>query len=136
MKRLIIKFIYLFLVSALLSTSVSATQNSQDAYLVTLSDDSDQPDDEDRDNRPENENKGRRDFIWSTTCSINPDRIEISSIDKECIISYDIYDQYGQCIGIFCNETDFLSAVFTIKGKLKIRIVLDSFSLSGNLEVV
>ena len=118
--------------SALVIPSLSASDGSQSDYIVTLSDDRD---DEDNDNKPENENKGRRDFIWSTTCRINRDRIDIPSINKESIISYDIFDQDGQCIGSFFNETDFLSAVFTIRGKLKIRIVLDFFTLSGYLEV-
>ncbi|MDE6077529.1 MAG: hypothetical protein K2G29_07340 [Muribaculaceae bacterium] len=132
MRHLIITFVHLFLLSALAIPSASASDDSQIDYIVTLSDDTD---DEDRDNKPETGEKGRRDFIWSTTCRINPDRIDIPSIDKESIISYDIYDQYGLCIGSFFYESDFLSALFTIKGKLKIRIVLETFSLSGYLEI-
>ena len=132
MRHLIIKCIYLFLLSVLVIPSASASDHSQSDYIVTLSDDTDNEDD---DNRPETGNTGRRDYIWSTICRINPDKIEISSIDKESILSYELYDQSSLCIGSFYNEADFLDAVFTIKGKLKIRIVLETFSLSGYLEI-
>ena len=122
MRRLIIPFLYLFLLSALVIPSASASSDAE-------------ADDEDLDNKSERDNKKRRDSTWSTVCYITPDRIDISSIDKESIVSYELYDQHDQCIGSFFDESDFLSAVFTIKGKLKIRIVLDSFSLSGYLEV-
>lgn len=135
MRRLIIPFLYLFLLSALVIPSASASDDAQSDYIVTLSDDADDADDEDLDNKSERDNKKRRDSTWSTVCYITPDRIDISSIDKESIVSYELYDQHDQCIGSFFDESDFLSAVFTIKGKLKIRIVLDSFSLSGYLEV-
>lgn len=132
MRHLIIKFIYLFLLSVLVIPSASASDDSQSDYVVTLSDDTDNEDD---DNRPETGNTGRRDYIWSTTCHISPDRIDILSIDKESIVYFELYDQNGLYIGSFFNETDFLSAVFTIREKLKIRIVLDFFTLSGYLEV-
>ncbi len=135
MRRLIITFLYLFLLSALVIPSASASDDTQSDYIVTLSDDVDDIDD-DISNRSENDRPKRRDSIWSTTCHITPDRIDISSINKESIVSYELYDQHDQCIGSFFDESDFLSAVFTIKGKLKIRIVLDSFSLSGYLEVL
>ena len=136
MRRLIITIVHLFLLSALVIPSASASHDTQSDYIITLSDDADDEEDGDLDNKPERDNKKRRDSTWSTVCHITPDRIDISSIDKESIVSYELYDQYNQCIGSFFDESDFLSAVFTIKGKLKIRIILDSFSLSGNLEVV
>ena len=132
MRHLIIKCIYLFLLSVLVIPSASASDDSQSDYVVILSDDTDNEDD---DNRPETGNTGRRDYLWSTICRINPDKIEILSIDKEHILSYELYDQSSLCIGSFYNEADFLAAVFTINGKLKIRIVLETFSLSGYLEI-
>lgn len=127
MKRIIFTLIYLFSLPVLATPLVSASENAPSDYTIILS--------EDRDNKTEIGDKRRRDFIWTTTCQISTDRVEIASIDKESIISYDIYDLYGQCIGSFFNERDFLSAVFTIKGELKIRIVMDTFSLSGYIEV-
>lgn len=135
MRRLIITIVHLFLLSALVIPSASASENSQSDYTVTLSDDTNDTDDEDEDNKPERDNKKRRESTWSTVCHITPNSINISSIDKESIVSYELYDQYDQCIGSFFDESDFLSAVFTIKGKLKIRIVLETFSLSGYLEI-
>lgn len=128
-------FILVFLLCFVTYNRAIGDDSTQDDYCITLYEDEGN-EDSDRDNKGEYDPIGRRSLQWSTVCLIRPTVIVIQNIEKADILCYEILDSQNCLIGSFDQETDFLSCLYMMNGKLKIRIILDSFSLSGYCEII
>lgn len=63
------------------------------------------------------------------------DGVKIPGINEKDIISYEIYDTKGTCVGSFNNGIDFAIALFDMHGVVEIRIVLSRFILVQKIEI-
>ena len=77
-------------------------------------------------------NIGRRSAprpIHITISSING--VTIPNVDKSEVISYEIYDLNGNCIGAYIDDIDFANHLFSSNSTLQIKIILDGHILVG-----
>ena len=79
-----------------------------------------------------NDGTGRRSAprpIHITISSING--VTIPNVDKSEVISYEIYDLNGNCIGAYIDDIDFANHLFSSNSTLQIKIILDGHILVG-----
>lgn len=69
-------------------------------------------------------------------CSIsNSTGIDIASIDKNEIQSFEIYDNQDICIYSSPNDLDFIHMLFSLNGSFELRFVIDEYILVGYISV-
>lgn len=81
-------------------------------------------------------NKGHRVPARPINCVINRNGVFINaSIDKENIISYELWTISDVCVGSFIEESDFIQYLYNeeLGTDLRIKIVLPDYVLVGNL---
>jgi len=83
---------------------------------------------------PDIDEEGHRAPARPFNCIISPIGIDIPSIDKNDIISFEVYDQNGICIACFIDEQDFLSFLFSTSGAVEIIFRTDGYLLRGFID--
>lgn len=61
--------------------------------------------------------------------------VKIPGINENDIISYEIYDTKGTCVGSFNNGIDFATALLDMNGVVEIKIILPQFILVQTIEI-
>lgn len=69
-------------------------------------------------------------------CHISSDGlVEVSSIDVKEILTFEIYDGTGICIGSFGDSLSFTETLFSLSGVFEIRFVTQENILRGYVEI-
>lgn len=80
----------------------------------------------------EPEEEGRKKPARPFICTIDETSgIEFSNSEVEEILTYEIYDEQGFCVGIFTDEMDFIECLFSLSGGYKIVFTTDEYDLVG-----
>ena len=87
-------------------------------------------DDKDTDNR-----KGHRSNRRPITGEITSSGVNSPGVENSEIISFEIYDLSGICMGIYSAEMDFVNALFSLSGEFEIRFVTDEATFAGTIEL-
>ena len=82
------------------------------------------------DNR-KGDRSNRRPLIGEITSS----GVNIPGVENSEIISFEIYDLSGICMGIYSAEMDFVNALFSLSGEFEIRFVTDEAAFAGTIEL-
>ena len=61
--------------------------------------------------------------------------VTIPNVDKSEVISYEIYDLNGNCIGAYIDDIDFANHLFSITNMVQIRIILEKSTLIGWIQI-
>ncbi len=61
--------------------------------------------------------------------------IDIASIDKNEIQSFEIYDDQNICIYSSSDELDFIHVLFSLNGSFELKFVIDNYILVGYISV-
>ena len=61
--------------------------------------------------------------------------VAIPNVDKSEVISYEIYDLNGNCIGAYIDDIDFTNHLFSITNMVQIRIILEKSALTGWIQI-
>ena len=83
---------------------------------------------------PDNRN-GRRSKERPLTGEITTSGVNIPGVENSEIISFEIYDLSGICMGIYSAEMDFVNALFSLSGEFEIRFVTDEAAFAGTIEL-
>ncbi|MDE5878168.1 MAG: hypothetical protein K2H47_11830 [Muribaculaceae bacterium] len=84
----------------------------------------------------EEEPYGHRVPTRCVSCTVDMNEgIWIEGISKEDILSYEIYEETGVCEGIFSDEQDFMSFIYSVSGFHIVRFLTSDSSLVGCVEV-
>ena len=76
-----------------------------------------------RGNKNPDNRHGQRSKERPITGEITTSGVNISGIEISDIISFEIYDQSGTCLGIYSDEMDFVNALFSLSGEFEIVFV-------------
>lgn len=125
---LILPFISMLLAVFLPLTSNAASKSS---YIVTLQQESQDPDPE-HDNNPNN--KGHRMPAVPITIVITPEGIQ-SPLTADDIISYELWNDDDTCLISMADEASFIDSLYTLSGEFMIRIITTDKSYIGYLAV-
>lgn len=68
-------------------------------------------------------------------CTMGHDDIYLSNIDVAEILSFEIYNDNGDCLAIFSDKESFLNYLFTTRGYFEIRLLSAQYTLSGWIEI-
>ncbi len=72
----------------------------------------------------------------SIECTISTtDGVIIPGVDTSDILSYEIYDVEGICIGIFSDADDFVSYLFSQNGSFEVRFTTDEYIFLGYIDI-
>ena len=83
---------------------------------------------------PDNRN-GRRSKERPLTGEITTSGVNIPGVENSEIISFEIYDLSGICLGIYSDETDFVNALFSLSGEFEIVFATENTTFAGIVEV-
>ena len=83
---------------------------------------------------PDNRN-GRRSKERPITGEITSSGVSIPGVEISDIISFEIYDPSGICLGIYSDEMDFVNALFSLSGEFEIVFVTENTTFAGIVEV-
>lgn len=78
---------------------------------------------------------GRRSNRRPLTGEITTSGVNIPGVENSEIISFEVYDPSGICMGIYSDETDFVNALFSLSGEFEIRFVTDEAAFAGTIEL-
>lgn len=76
----------------------------------------------------------RRPTPFQCTISRN-EGVKISSITAEEIERYEIYDTSGACLGIFSDQDQFISSLFSRSGVFEVRFYTNDYLFIGKIEI-
>ena len=92
-----------------------------------------------QDEEPENEIPthpiGRRSKRIPLSGEITSSGVSIPGVEISDIISFEIYDPSGICLGIYSDEMDFVNALFSLSGEFEIVFVTENTTFAGIVEV-
>lgn len=66
-------------------------------------------------------------------CTITPQGITLSQVEINDVLTFEAFDNQGNCVSSFTTEPDFVSFLFSTTGIAKISFVLEDYTLSGCL---
>ena len=61
--------------------------------------------------------------------------VSIPGVEISDIISFEIYDPSGICLGIYSDEMDFVNALFSLNGEYEIVFVTENTTFAGIIEI-
>ncbi len=83
----------------------------------------------------EEEPQGHRVPSRSFSCTVSREEIIIEGVEKEEILSYEVYDKTGVCVGLFSNEQDFISFIFSVNGFYTVCFLTKDCCFAGSAEL-
>lgn len=87
---------------------------------------------ESSDNDDEKSEKGHRVPPRPIFCHISQSEgVQIADVNNSDIQSFEVYDENGQFINSFVDETEFISFIFMYTGIIEIKIKLSEYYLCG-----
>lgn len=116
----------IFVLITLLATTLHVKADNEESYDVELTQSSDS-DPEYVNNDPTKKRIPVRPILGI----VSRDGLYIPSISPDDILSYEIYDSNGVCIGTFTSEYEFIQAIYSFTGLIEIRIHVDGYMLQG-----
>lgn len=125
------KLTFIIVVLTAFLTSITIKADNSICYSISL-----QMENIDGDIKEDISNKGHRVPARPINCVINRNGVFINaSIDKENIISYELWTISEVCVGSFIEESDFIQYLYNeeLGTDLMIKIVLPDYALVGNL---
>ena len=92
-----------------------------------------------QDEEPENEIPtnpvGRRSKRIPLSGEITSSGVSIPGVETSNIISFEIYDASGICLGIYSDDMDFVNALFSLSGEYEIVLVTENTTFAGIIEI-
>lgn len=87
---------------------------------------------ESSDNDDEKSEKGHRVPPRPIFCHISQSEgVEIADVNNSDIQSFEVYDENGEFINGFIEESEFVSFIFSYTGNIELRILLRDYDLRG-----
>ena len=91
--------------------------------------------DVDDENTPiEDPARGRRSWQMCQMCTIDSQNgVKIPGVDKNDIITYEVWESADVCVGIFYSESEFLTLLPSMSGNVRIVFRLSTGCIYGNV---
>lgn len=83
----------------------------------------------------EEEPQGHRVPPHIFNCTVGCEGVRIEGIDTKDILSYEVYDKLGICVGLFSNEQDFISFIFPRNGLYTVGFLTTDCCFAGCAEL-
>ena len=81
-------------------------------------------------------NKGRRSWQMCQMCSIDSHNgVKIPGVDKNDIITYEVWESADVCVGIFYSESEFLTLLPSMSGNMRIVFRLSTGCIYGDVNL-
>lgn len=110
------------------SSQTNQTDDTYTMYMASQAKECSEPD-------PELEETGYRAPSRRVLCVISPEGLSINTNGEE-IVSYELRDpETDACLGIYTDDTNFISHLYTVKADYKIVLTTDSYHYIGYLSV-
>lgn len=66
---------------------------------------------------------------------ISPMGVNIQGVDKSEIISFELYAEDEMCVGIFLQEQEFLTFLYSLSGTFELRFITDGYVYIGLIDL-
>lgn len=81
-------------------------------------------------------NKGRRSWQMCQMCTIDSHNgVKIPGVDKNDIITYEVWESADVCVGIFYSESEFLTLLPSMSGNMRIVFRLSTGCIYGDVNL-
>lgn len=129
MKKNRVRLLVIILMMTFTLPIISYAHGGDYSYDFPIESGDEDGDDGDDVNPPD---KGRRSWQMGQICTINSQNgVRIPGVDKNDILTYEIWNSCEECVAVFCSEGDFLSFLPSVSGNVRIVFRLPSTYLYG-----
>ena len=81
-------------------------------------------------------NKGRRSWQMCQMCTMDSHNgVKIPGVDKNDIITYEVWESADVCVGIFYSESEFLTLLPSMSGNMRIVFRLSTGCIYGDVNL-